>query len=34
MEDVTIEVIDNNGNVREVQPLNLVINETEGSFYL
>ena len=32
MEDTTIEVIDNNGNVVEVKPLNLVINETIGNF--
>ena len=32
LEGQTIEVIDNNGNVVEVKPLNLVIGETEGNF--
>lgn len=32
MEDVTIEVIDNNGNVVEVKPVNLVKGETVATF--
>lgn len=32
LEGATIEVKDNNGNVVEVKPLNLVVNETEATF--
>lgn len=32
IEDAEIEVIDNKGNVIEVEPVNLVINETEATF--
>lgn len=32
LEGQTIEVKDNNGNVVEVKPLNLVVNETEATF--